>query len=87
MIYVLAWIIFGVIAGYVYQHKGYSQTTGFLGGLILGPIGVILAILSPSRLKKCPYCGEFIRPEAKVCRYCGRDLTEEVSVSNAKIER
>ncbi len=26
--------------------------------------------------RRCPFCAEFIRPEALVCRFCGRDLPE-----------
>lgn len=34
-----------------------------------------LEMVRRGKLKKCPYCGEFIKPEATVCRFCTRELS------------
>ena len=74
------WFICGLVAAAIYQRKGRSGVAGFLGGVFLGPIGILLALASGSNLPKCPYCAERIQPEAKVCPHCQRDLnTQKVS--------
>lgn len=29
----------------------------------------------PAGRVQCPYCAEWIQPDAKVCRFCGREIT------------
>ncbi len=83
----LIWIICGVISAIVAGNKGRSGCAWFAMGIMLGPLGLIWALVMPSnragleeqaiesgQYRKCPYCTELVRSEAVKCRYCGSEL-------------
>lgn len=87
MVYAGIWLICGIIAAVIYSNKGRSGIAAFVVGFLFGPIGVILAALTPAdkaaverkavatgAMKKCPFCAELIRAEATVCKHCQREL-------------
>lgn len=76
IIVIPVWLICGIVAALIYQSKGRSGVSGCLGGVILGPIGLLLAIASSDARRKCPHCAERIQKDAKVCPHCQRDVTE-----------
>jgi uncharacterized membrane protein YeaQ/YmgE (transglycosylase-associated protein family) len=45
---IIGWIVFGLLGGYVAAHKGYPPKWGILAGVILGPIGIVIAALLPT---------------------------------------
>jgi hypothetical protein len=82
-------VVFGLIASMIYQSKGRNALSGFLAGMIFGPLGVIFALMSSvdaegllrqkiqkGELKLCPYCAEPIKAAAIRCKHCLSDLND-----------
>jgi hypothetical protein len=71
------------------KSKGRSFGVWWLYGFLILPIALIHSLAASARiedkdhqarlsgLRKCPYCAEFIRPDAIVCKHCGRELPKE----------
>ena len=66
--------LFGLITMTIAKNKGRDSISWFFIGLLLGPFGLIWAlVVRDGALKKCPYCSELIKSDALICKHCGRD--------------
>jgi len=90
---IIIWLIFCIFIGAIAKNKGRSGIGFFFLSLFLTPLIGLIAVLvvksnvdeieakkiSSGVFKKCPYCAEIIKREAKVCRYCGKELPSSSS--------
>jgi len=77
-ILIALWLLFALIGLAAAQKKGFSPVAGVLGGLLLGPLSVLMFFVSGvtrnDRNRKCPHCAEFVKAEATVCKHCHHEL-------------
>lgn len=83
--------ILGLIPAFIAKEKGRDFALWWLYGTFLFLIALIHSIvmsadtkqieheaISSGDMKKCEFCAELIKQEAKVCKHCGRDVTPTV---------
>lgn len=75
---VFLWLVCAVAAAAIGSKKG-EAGSAFLFGLVLGPIGVLIALASTGNRKPCPTCREPIHKKAEICPHCRTPLARSTS--------
>jgi hypothetical protein len=78
------WILFGIAGGMIGGKKG-QGCLGFILGVLLGPIGLVIALLTRGNRVTCPFCKELIPPNSLRCPKC-QAILQETSYPSMKLD-
>lgn len=79
-------ILLGLIPAAIAKSKGRSFGLWWLYGFLIFIVALPHALMIRPNIqgldeqakltgfRKCPFCAEFVRPDAIVCKHCGRDI-------------
>ncbi len=70
---VLGWMAFAVLTTVVATTKGKSRLMWAGIGWLLGPIGLILAVLMPDK-RVCPTCKKRVSRRVVFCPFCRKPI-------------
>jgi hypothetical protein len=65
--------VWGAIGVGIGVPKGQPIAGGFLG-FLLGPLGILLLVISSGKLVPCPSCCQKIKKGALTCKHCGTNV-------------
>lgn len=82
----ILWICCGSIAYIIGREKG-EGTMSFVAGFLLGPIGIVGALLSGGNRVACPACRSKIDPAATVCPYCRSSIVMSQNKGRSRFEK
>jgi hypothetical protein len=77
VVVLVVWVLLpAYLASYLGGKRSIGSFAGFVLGLLLGWLGFVIVLIFPYQgpTKKCPYCAERVKTEARVCKHCGRDF-------------
>jgi hypothetical protein len=76
--YVILIVVAGIVGASLARPKGRSPVLWFLLCAVLPLLVIAIALLPPvlshGITKRCPFCHEIVKANARVCKFCGSIL-------------